>query len=68
MIFLRDPETALLILNATPIGFFTRPHINVRSMKAQKVTQGGMRQRMFILGPSGPLHNSGSSGLTVRVH
>ena len=39
MIFLRDPETALLILNATPIGFFTRPHINIGPVK-HPITQG----------------------------
>ena len=46
MIFLRDPETALLILNATPIGFFTRPHINIGPVKPKKVTHVCMWQRM----------------------
>jgi hypothetical protein len=34
MIFLRDSETAMFVLNSSPVRFFLRPHINVRSVKA----------------------------------
>jgi hypothetical protein len=31
---LRDPQPAVFVLNSSPISFFTRPYINIRSVKA----------------------------------
>ena len=41
MIFLRDPETPLFVLNSSSIRFFTCPQINIRSMKPKQITHVG---------------------------
>ena len=69
MIFsLRDPQTAVFVLNSSPVGFFTRPHVNVRSVKPKQITHVGMRQGMFILWPARPLNNSRCRGFAIRIN
>jgi hypothetical protein len=58
----------VFILNASPVGFFTRPHVNVGSVKPKQVTHVGMRQRMLIFRSSGPLHDAGCRWLSIRIN
>ena len=64
---LRDPETPLFVLNSPPIRFFPRPYINIGSMKAEKVAHVSMRQRMLVIRPARPLHNSSRRRFAIRV-
>ncbi len=53
---LSDSQPSFFVLSSSPFSFFSRPQVNLVSVKSQEVAHVSMRQRMFTLGAPGPLH------------